>query len=119
MPADQLALLSITVIGVGAIGRQVALQLAAIGAPRLRLVDFDRVDRTNVATQGYWEADVGQLKDRAAAAAIGRLDRSIEAEIVEDCFRPKHSATGRIPTTTRWKTPQSRPGRKRFWTPNL
>ena len=42
-----------TVIGVGAIGRQVALQLAAIGAPRLQLVDFDEVDLTNVTTQGY------------------------------------------------------------------
>ena len=91
MPADRLASLSITVIGVGAIGRQVALQLAAIGARRLRLVDFDCVDRTNLATQGYWEADVGQLKVRATAAAICRLDRSIEVELTEDRFRPKMS----------------------------
>lgn len=33
VPRDQLQALTITVLGVGAIGRQVALQLAALGAP--------------------------------------------------------------------------------------
>jgi molybdopterin-synthase adenylyltransferase len=80
-----------TVIGVGAIGRQVALQLGAIGARRLQLVDFDSVDRTNLTTQGYWEADVGQPKVRATATAIARLDPAIEVELIEDRFRPKLS----------------------------
>jgi sulfur carrier protein ThiS adenylyltransferase len=41
VPPDRLAQSAATVIGVGAIGRQVALQLAAVGVPRLQLVDFD------------------------------------------------------------------------------
>ena len=77
VPADRLAELSITVIGVGAIGRQVALQLAAIGVRRLQLVDFDRVDLTNVTTQGYWQADIGELKVEATAAAIAKIDPTI------------------------------------------
>ena len=40
VPAERLSQISVTVIGVGAIGRQVALQLAAIGTPRIQLVDF-------------------------------------------------------------------------------
>ena len=91
VPADRLASLTVTVIGVGAIGRQVALQLAAIGTRRLQLVDFDCVDRTNLTTQGYWEADIGQPKVRATAAAIARLDPTIELELIEDRFRPKLS----------------------------
>jgi tRNA A37 threonylcarbamoyladenosine dehydratase len=59
VPRDRLAEITATVIGVGAIGRQVALQLAAIGVPRLQLVDFDQVDLTNVTTQGYWATDIG------------------------------------------------------------
>ena len=53
VPREALAPLRITVIGIGAIGRQVALQLAAIGTVRLTLIDFDDVDASNITTQGY------------------------------------------------------------------
>ena len=39
VPLDKLQSLTTTVIGVGAIGRQVALQLAAIGACHIQLPD--------------------------------------------------------------------------------
>ncbi len=89
VPADRLAEITVTVIGVGAIGRQVALQLAAIGAPRIGLVDFDTVDQTNITNQGFLAADVGQPKVSATADAIRRLDDSIQVNIVEDRFRAK------------------------------
>ena len=41
---ERLASVATTVIGVGAIGRQVSLQLAAIGARRIQLIDFDQVE---------------------------------------------------------------------------
>jgi tRNA A37 threonylcarbamoyladenosine dehydratase len=50
VPHDRLASVVATVIGVGAVGRQVALQLAAIGTPRIQLIDFDVVDATNITT---------------------------------------------------------------------
>ncbi len=53
VPHERLSTIKVTVIGVGAIGRQVALQLAAIGARRLQLIDFDSVELTNVTAQGY------------------------------------------------------------------
>ena len=37
----------------GRAGRQVALQLAAIGTPRIQLIDFDLVDQSNITTQGF------------------------------------------------------------------
>ncbi len=79
-----------TVVGVGAIGRQAALQLAAIGCRRIKLIDFDIVDRTNITTQGYLATDVGQLKVLAAAAAIKRIDPGILVETIADRYRPKH-----------------------------
>src|SRR5437588_4647507 len=81
VPAERLAELLITVIGIGSIGRQVARTLAAIGARRMQVVDFDRVEDTNRTTQGYLLDDVGQLKVKATAADIARLDPSIKVEL--------------------------------------
>ena len=89
VPIERLTSVTSTVIGVGAIGRQVALQLAAIGALRIQLVDFDAVDLTNVTTQGYLAHDVGQPKVLATAEAIRRLDGSIRVDTVQDRYRAK------------------------------
>ena len=87
VPQEALAQLEITVIGVGAIGRQVALQLAALGVQKLKLVDFDFVEPTNVTTQGYLSADIGLSKIEAAARAVRQIDAGIELSLVEDRFR--------------------------------
>jgi hypothetical protein len=89
VPSERLSELLVTVVGVGAIGRQVALQLAAIGVRQMQLVDFDRVDSTNTTTQGYLASDIGQSKVRATAEAIARLDPTISIEQVDDRYRPK------------------------------
>jgi sulfur carrier protein ThiS adenylyltransferase len=89
VPCDRLADVRATVIGVGAIGRQAALQLAAIGIPRLQIVDFDVVDLSNVTTQGYLANDVGQPKVAAVAAAIRQLDPAIAVECIQDRYRPR------------------------------
>ncbi len=89
VPQDRLKQVKATVIGVGAVGRQVAIQLAAIGTPRLQLIDFDHVDLTNVTTQGYLADDVGQSKVLATAAAIARLDPTIMVETTWDRYRPR------------------------------
>ena len=89
VPETKLASITATVIGVGAIGRQVALQLAAIGARQIQLIDFDRVDVTNVTTQGYFADDIGEAKVLAAADTIRRLDSFIQVTAVEDRYRAK------------------------------
>lgn len=89
VPQDRLAAIMTTVIGVGAIGRQLAVQLAAIGTPRIQLVDFDVVDLTNITTQGYWAADIGLPKIQATAAAIRQLDPTITVECIQDRYRPR------------------------------
>jgi molybdopterin-synthase adenylyltransferase len=88
VPSDRLVGLTATVIGVGAIGRQVALQLAAIGVQSIQLIDFDTVDETNITTQGYAASDVGKLKVDAASATIQQVDPDIQVETINDRFRP-------------------------------
>jgi molybdopterin/thiamine biosynthesis adenylyltransferase len=89
VPRARLADLRATVIGVGAIGRNVALQLASIGVPRIQLVDFDLVDDSNRTTQGYTLADVGMTKALATLTAIRQIDPTIQIETVEDRYRPR------------------------------
>lgn len=89
VPKDRLLNVTTTVIGVGAIGRQVAMQLAAIGAPSIQLIDFDTVDATNVTTQGYHTDDVGQPKVLATADAIRCLDPTLRVTTVQDRYRAK------------------------------
>ena len=96
VPAEKLAATSATVIGVGAIGRQVALQLAAIGIRQLQLIDFDHVELTNVTSQGYWHDDLGQAKAQATAAAVARIDPSITVEAICDRYRPRIPLGGAV-----------------------
>jgi molybdopterin-synthase adenylyltransferase len=95
VPQDALAPLAVSVIGVGAIGRQVAWQLAALGVRRLTLVDFDFVEPTNVTTQGYLAADIGLSKVQATARAVRQIDSAIEVSPVEDRYRP-HLSVGDV-----------------------
>ncbi len=87
VPQDRLSEVRATVVGVGAVGRQVALQLASIGVRQLQIVDFDVVDLTNITSQGYWTGDVGQAKVVATKAAIAGLDPTTVVQTVCDRFR--------------------------------
>jgi len=71
VPDAALSRMTCLVVGTGAIGRQVALQLAAIGAPRQTLVDFDIVETANLAAQGFYPSQLGTPKvDAVAAVAL-------------------------------------------------
>ena len=80
VPPQKLANIHAVVVGVGAVGRQVAMQLAATGVPAMTLVDHDRVAVENLAVQGYWPQDLELPK----VEATGRLSRCIYPEILID-----------------------------------
>lgn len=87
IPPQRLAQCQATVIGVGAIGRQVALQLTAMGIPWLQLVDFDSIEESNLASQGYLEVDLGQPKVEATAALCRQINSQLEIQGVNDRFK--------------------------------
>jgi sulfur carrier protein ThiS adenylyltransferase len=87
VPPERLAACRTTVVGVGAIGRQVVLQLAAIGTPWIELVDFDVVEPANLACQGYFEADVGLRKVDATAALVRQINSQVEIHLEAERFR--------------------------------
>ena len=87
VPAQRLAECKASVIGVGAIGRQVALQLAAMGIPWLQLIDPDAVETSNLASQGYLEDDLGKLKVDATADLCQKINSGLEIHVVPERFR--------------------------------
>ncbi|MHC4093938.1 MAG: HesA/MoeB/ThiF family protein [Planctomycetota bacterium] len=78
LPQELLRRHPVTVVGVGAIGRQVALQLAVMGVSPLTLIDPDLVETVNLGAQGFLEADLGTLKVDATARLIGQLNPDVE-----------------------------------------
>ena len=87
VPPEPLAACDVTIVGVGAVGRQVALQLAAIGVARMQLVDFDRVEVENLAPQGYFEADLGESKVEATAELCRRINSALDVEPIDSRFK--------------------------------
>ncbi len=87
VPADRLLACKATVIGVGAIGRQVALQLAAMGISWLQLIDHDQVQESNIASQGYLEDDLNRPKVEATSDLCHQVSYSLEVHEIKERFK--------------------------------
>ena len=78
---------SVLVIGTGGLGSPVALYLAAAGVGRLGLVDYDRVDFTNLQRQViHGMGTVGQRKVESARARLLDLNPDIHVETHDEPF---------------------------------
>ena len=73
VPRKEILGVGCTVVGVGAVGRQVALQLSAIGAPYICLIDHDSVEVANLSTQGFNYEDLGLSKVTAVSRSIAAM----------------------------------------------
>jgi len=85
VPVERLRACRVTIIGVGAIGRQVALQL----------VDYDAVEESNLASQGYLEADLGKPKIKATGELCVQINSNLTIELIQNRFR-RSTDTGNI-----------------------
>ncbi|WP_194922590.1 ThiF family adenylyltransferase [Catenulispora pinisilvae] len=73
----------VTVLGVGGVGSAVAANLAASGIGRLRCVDQDVVELSNLSRQLlYTEADIGRPKVEVAARRLRAANSDIEVTAV-------------------------------------
>ena len=87
VPRERIMDCKATVIGVGAIGRQVAIQLTAIGVPHLQLIDFDCVEISNLASQGYLQKDLERPKVDATAEFVRQINNDLHVEVLLDRFK--------------------------------
>lgn len=87
VPPQKLGACHALLIGVGAVGRQVALQLAATGISQMTLVDHDNVAVENLAPQGYWPEDLGRAKVEATAQLCRKINPQIIVDVHPQRFR--------------------------------
>lgn len=64
---------TVAVCGLGGLGSNIAISLARAGIGRLILIDFDRVDVTNLHRQQYKASQVGMHKTEALAANLKEI----------------------------------------------
>jgi len=78
---ERLETSKVAVLGVGGLGGWSALNLACCGVGEMLLLDFDRVELSNLNRQVlYSEADIGRFKAEAAAERLSGFNSSIEIE---------------------------------------
>lgn len=82
---DKLQKAKVAIAGLGGLGSNIAIGLARIGVGQLHLVDFDRVDLTNLNRQHYFIHHLGQYKTEALKRQIGEINPYIQ--VSTDCLK--------------------------------
>lgn len=72
---------SVAVAGLGGLGSNIAVMLARTGIGKLKLVDFDKVDLSNLNRQVYDIRHLDQDKTRALAEKLREINPYIELEL--------------------------------------
>src|SRR5262245_48324897 len=75
----------VLVVGAGGLGSPLLLYLAAAGVGTLGVIDFDRVDLTNLQRQiVHGDGDVGRLKVESAADSVCRINPETKVEALSE-----------------------------------
>lgn len=73
---------TVAVCGLGGLGSNIAIALARAGIGRLILIDFDRVDISNLHRQQYKAKQIGRYKAEALAENLGEIAPYVRVEAV-------------------------------------
>ncbi|MBS1673277.1 MAG: ThiF family adenylyltransferase [Actinobacteria bacterium] len=88
----RIAAARVLVVGAGGLGAPVIQYLAAAGVGRIKIVDDDHVERTNLQRQVlHAEGDVGRPKAESAREAVAALDAAVRVETVVGRLGPDNA----------------------------
>lgn len=76
---------SVAICGLGGLGSNIAISIARAGVGRLHLIDFDRVDISNLNRQQYAPVQLGQYKTAALRNTLEQI--APYCDIVTDTVR--------------------------------
>ena len=82
---------TVAICGLGGLGSNIAIALARAGIGKLLLIDFDRVDITNLHRQQYRANQIGRCKTEALAENLSEIApytemKTVTAKITEENF---------------------------------
>lgn len=72
---------TVAVCGLGGLGSNAALSLARAGVGKLKIIDFDIVEPSNINRQAYFIEHIGMYKTEALKELITKISPYIEVEI--------------------------------------
>ncbi len=82
---DKLAAAKVAIAGLGGLGSNIAVQLTRVGVGHLHLIDFDKVDLSNLNRQHYFLKHLGQYKTDALKSELLQINPYLD--IKTDCLK--------------------------------
>lgn len=85
---------SITLVGVGGVGNWIALNLVGLGIKKIKLVDPDVIEKSNLTRQVLFsENDIGKFKVEVAANQLRERNRSLLVEPINSIVNDVNIST--------------------------
>ena len=81
---------TVAICGLGGLGSNIAIALARAGIGRLILIDFDRVDITNLHRQQYKASQIGKYKTEALTENLLEIAPYIQTNTIRTRNITKH-----------------------------
>ena len=90
--AERLCEATVGIAGLGGLGSAVATALARSGVGRLILVDFDRVEASNLNRQHYFYDQIGRKKAQALTENLRRINPFPDYRGIAERITPQNAA---------------------------
>ena len=88
---NKISTATVGICGLGGLGSNIAIALARLGIGKLILIDFDKVDITNLHRQQYEISQIGMYKTEALKCNLKEINPYLETEIHTICVN-EHNA---------------------------
>ena len=82
---------TVGICGLGGLGSNIAIALARAGVGKLILIDFDKVDITNLHRQQYKANQIGMYKTEALRENLTEINPYLETEIQTVCVTEENA----------------------------
>jgi len=89
---EKLKQAKVLIVGAGGLGSPAAIYLAAAGIGTIGIIDFDKVEESNIQRQIlYNEEDIGKSKVEIAANKIKKINKNVEVVAYNEKLTPKNA----------------------------